>query len=153
MSNWQGKKLQEAREASGLSRFQVAAKLDVTQAVVENWERGDFAPSGKLLADLADLVAIDPTELFEATPQDGYRTHSRISQSTYKEQGQAQAEAELAKLRQQVLDAEDAHAQSVAAYRRADPWDRDRETERMHEAAERLSGLTAKLRAHEVHEA
>jgi transcriptional regulator with XRE-family HTH domain len=151
LSTWRGDQLKAAREAAGLSQFNLATKIDVSQVTIERWEKGEQVPSGAVLADLADAVAIDPTEFFDGTAAQGsYRTHSRISESQHMGPGQAQEQAELAKLRQQVLDAEDSHARALADYRRSDPWDRDREAERLHQAGDLLAALSAKLKAHEA---
>jgi transcriptional regulator with XRE-family HTH domain len=153
VSTFRADQLKAAREAASLSQFNLATKLEVSQARVDEWEKGLAVPSGAVLADLADALAIDPTSLFEAAAQEGkYRTHSKVSTTSYKHAGEAEAEAQLARLRAEVLAAEDAHARSLAAYRASDPWNQDAEAERLRTAGERLAGLSAKLKAFEAPE-
>lgn len=44
------------REAAGLSQFEMAAALNVTQTAVSRWERGDRVPRGKPAQDYARLL-------------------------------------------------------------------------------------------------
>jgi len=49
--------LRALREAAGLSQWQLAIRLGVTEGAVSRWESGDRQPSGRYLATLARLVA------------------------------------------------------------------------------------------------
>jgi len=50
-----GGRLRQAREQKGLTRQFVAKKLGVSVRTFDRWERGDFEPSLKKLARLAEL--------------------------------------------------------------------------------------------------
>jgi DNA-binding transcriptional regulator YiaG len=49
----------EARQAAGLSQFQVAAAVGVTPPAVSLWEAGQRRPSGPAKRLLADVLAVD----------------------------------------------------------------------------------------------
>jgi transcriptional regulator with XRE-family HTH domain len=151
MATFRGDKLREAREQAELSRLQLASVVDVTQSTVEAWESGKQSPSGQLLADLADAVGLDLTELFEKDqPAEGsYRSHSRIGGSTYKQPGQAQEEAELAKLQGDLEEARSAYNRAYKQLRAADSWDNAREMARVQATGDRLAALEVKLKAYE----
>ncbi|MDP9371942.1 MAG: helix-turn-helix domain-containing protein [Chloroflexota bacterium] len=48
--------LRALREAAGLSQWQLAVRLGVTEGVVSRWEAGDRQPNARYLADLARLI-------------------------------------------------------------------------------------------------
>jgi hypothetical protein len=63
--------------------------------------------------------------------------------------GQAQEEAELARLRADFNEAEQDYDEAVRAHRAADPWDNDREVARRKAAGDRLAALRVKLITYE----
>ncbi len=48
--------LRALREAAGLSQWQLAVRLGVTEGAVSRWEAGDRQPNARYLADLARLI-------------------------------------------------------------------------------------------------
>lgn len=61
--------LRELRERSGLTRAQVAKKLNVDLSCVTHWELGDWRPARKYHKKLAKMYGVTVDELFE--PCDG----------------------------------------------------------------------------------
>lgn len=61
--------LRELRERSGLTRAQVAKKLNVDLSCVTHWELGDWRPLRKYHKKLAKMYGVTVDELFE--PSDG----------------------------------------------------------------------------------
>ncbi len=51
--------LRALREAAGLSQWQLAVRLGVTEGAVSRWEAGDRQPNARYLADLARLIGAD----------------------------------------------------------------------------------------------
>ena len=127
---------------------QIAHELNVPVTLVQDWEKGEATPGQAQLGPLADLLAVDIVTFYKASAPT-YRTHSRVSQPTYKEQGEAQREAELAKLRAEVARAEDDNALAYQNWRSADEWSRDRERDILRATGEHLAALSAKLAAFE----
>lgn len=56
-------KLKFLRIRAKLTQAEVAAKLDVDQGSVSNWERGLHKPSAKYRRALAELYGVDESEL------------------------------------------------------------------------------------------
>lgn len=50
--------LRKARDARGLSQADLAARLDVTQGTISNWETGSFTPDPKLWRDIARAYGV-----------------------------------------------------------------------------------------------
>lgn len=53
--------IEKARLDKGMSRSQVARKLEVTEGTVYSWERGNRNPSGANLIALSELFERDPS--------------------------------------------------------------------------------------------
>mgnify|MGYP002562709365 CR=1 FL=1 len=64
-----GKRVQEKREARGLSQAALAARLGVSQSTVGNYEAGISFPKEEVLLRLFDCLETDPNTLF----QDSFR--------------------------------------------------------------------------------
>ena len=58
--------LRELRELSGLTRAQVAKKLNVDLSCVTHWELGDWRPARKYHTKLARMYGVSEKELIEA---------------------------------------------------------------------------------------
>ncbi len=65
------KNLRKLRQSQGLSQEQLAQKLFVTRQAVSNWETGKTQPDTDTLVNIAQILAIDVTELIY-----GKKTHS-----------------------------------------------------------------------------
>ena len=59
--------LRELRERSGLTRAQVAKKLNVDLSCVTHWELGDWRPLRKCHKKLAKMYGVTVDELFESS--------------------------------------------------------------------------------------
>lgn len=59
--------LRELRERSGLTRAQVAKKLNVNLSCVTHWELGDWRPLRKYHKKLAKMYGVTVDELFESS--------------------------------------------------------------------------------------
>ena len=59
--------LRELRERSGLTRAQVAKKLNVDLPCVTHWELGDWRPLRKCHKKLAKMYGVTVDELFESS--------------------------------------------------------------------------------------
>lgn len=59
--------LRELRERSGLTRAQVAKKLNVGLSCVTHWELGDWRPLRKYHKKLAKMYGVTVDELFESS--------------------------------------------------------------------------------------
>lgn len=59
--------LRELRERSGLTRAQVAKKLNVDLSCVTHWELGDWRPLRKYHKKLAKMYGVTVDELFESS--------------------------------------------------------------------------------------
>lgn len=62
--------LRELRERSGLTRAQVAKKLNVDLSCVTHWELGDWRPLRKYHKKLAKMYGVTVDELFESKEED-----------------------------------------------------------------------------------
>lgn len=58
--------LRELRERSGLTRAQVAKKLNVDLSCVTHWELSDWRPARKYHKKLAKMYGVTVDELFES---------------------------------------------------------------------------------------
>lgn len=58
--------LRELRELSGLTRAQVAKKLNVDLSCVTHWELGDWRPARKYHKNLVRMYGVSEKELIEA---------------------------------------------------------------------------------------
>jgi len=59
-------KLRAARGRSGLSQNAVARRAAGFEVdALRNWEQGGTAPKGAALLELADILEVDPRELFD----------------------------------------------------------------------------------------
>ena len=59
-----GKRVQERREAMGLSQAALAKRLGVSQSTVGNYEAGISFPREEVLLRLFDSLETDPNTLF-----------------------------------------------------------------------------------------
>ena len=59
--------LRELRERSGLTRAQVAKKLNVDLSCVTHWELGDWRPLRKYHKKLAKMSGVTVDELFDSS--------------------------------------------------------------------------------------
>lgn len=59
--------MRELRERSGLTRAQVAKKLNVDLSCVTHWELGDWRPARKYHKKLARMYGVTVAELFESS--------------------------------------------------------------------------------------
>lgn len=66
-----GKRIQEQREAMGLSQAALAALLGVSQSTVGNYEAGISFPKEEVLLRLFDCLGVDPNTLFRDSFQAG----------------------------------------------------------------------------------
>ena len=57
-------KIRALREAKGLSQAELAEALGLDQTTVSAWERGVSEPTVFNLRRLADLLGVEPGELF-----------------------------------------------------------------------------------------
>lgn len=58
--------LKELRERSGLTRAQVAKKLNVDLSCVTHWELGDWGPARKYRKTLAKMYGVTVTDIEDA---------------------------------------------------------------------------------------
>jgi transcriptional regulator with XRE-family HTH domain len=56
-------RLAEFRKARGITQVELAQRLDVSQAVISRYERGDLLLHGELIATLAGLLRVSSDEL------------------------------------------------------------------------------------------
>ena len=61
--------LKELRERSGLTRAQVAKKLNVDLSCVTHWVLGDWRPARKYHKKLARMYGVTVAELFESSSE------------------------------------------------------------------------------------
>lgn len=64
-ARFSGSRLVEARECAGMRREEVALRVGRSVYTVASWERGDSTPTAKLIERLADVLGVDPGDLFE----------------------------------------------------------------------------------------
>ena len=69
-----GKRIQECREARGISQSALAKRLGVPQSTVGNYEAGISFPKEEVLLRLFDSLETDPNTLF----QDSFRSGGRV---------------------------------------------------------------------------
>ena len=72
-----GKRIQECREALGISQAALAKRLGVSQSTVGNYEAGISFPKEEVLLRLFDSLETDPNTLFRDSFQSGGRILSR----------------------------------------------------------------------------
>ncbi len=58
-----GKFIAECRKAKGLTQFQLAEKLNITDRAVSKWERGICLPDSSLMLTLCDILGISVNDL------------------------------------------------------------------------------------------
>lgn len=61
------RKMQDLVKKQGLSNKSLAAAVHVNQGTVSRWAKGEAAPSPKFIARLAEVLQVDPSELYVAT--------------------------------------------------------------------------------------
>ena len=61
-------RLTERREAVGLTKSELARRMDVNFSAVFRWETGDAAPAAEKLSPLADVLECSLDYLFGRTP-------------------------------------------------------------------------------------
>lgn len=59
-----GKFIAECRKAKGLTQFQLAEKLDVSDHAVSKWETGNSIPDNELALALCKVLDINVSDLF-----------------------------------------------------------------------------------------
>lgn len=79
MSRTLGKAIVEARQARGMTQFELADKMDVTDKAVSAWERGIACPDIDSFSHLAEVLHVSTDELL-ALPrtQKGFRTKKTV---------------------------------------------------------------------------
>ena len=65
-----GEALQALRKQKGLSQQEFAVLLPVSRSSVANWEADRRLPSASTIAQIADLLEVDVTQLFDAANED-----------------------------------------------------------------------------------
>jgi transcriptional regulator with XRE-family HTH domain len=76
-----GDKIRELREGFGLTQGQLAVSASVSQGYLSQLENGDVKnPSAAVLLRVAQAMAVDPDELFEAAGYPTVRTLRQIYQ-------------------------------------------------------------------------
>lgn len=60
-----GRRIKQAREKSGMSREQLAAKIDVTPSAISNYENDISHPKEPILYKLIDILKVDANFLFQ----------------------------------------------------------------------------------------
>lgn len=60
-----GEKLREIRKQTKLSIYKVARKTHITGTYLATLERGECAPSDRVLLNLSEFYQVDPSELFK----------------------------------------------------------------------------------------
>ncbi|MBL8918243.1 MAG: helix-turn-helix transcriptional regulator [Myxococcaceae bacterium] len=58
-----GRRLSEFRKARGITQVELAERLDVSQAVISRYERGDLLLHGELIATLVGILRVSSDEL------------------------------------------------------------------------------------------
>lgn len=61
------RKMQDLAKKQGLTNRSLAAAVHVNQGTVSRWAKGEAAPSPKFIARLADVLGVDPSELYVVT--------------------------------------------------------------------------------------
>lgn len=56
--------LESLRIQKGLTQTELAKKLGTTTGSVGSWERGEFAPRPKRVPQLAEILGVEPKEIF-----------------------------------------------------------------------------------------
>ena len=62
----QGQRLSELRKASGLSQYQLASRIGVTQSSVGYWEMSEKPPRAEILPKLAHALGVTVEELLNS---------------------------------------------------------------------------------------
>lgn len=79
-----GLKIKELRKERGMTREQVAQRLNVSQREVLNWEKGKAQPDRSLVPELLSLFEVSEHELFSPCKNIAdKRTLLRAVQHTY----------------------------------------------------------------------
>lgn len=55
--------LQATRNRVGVSRFELAKRVGVTERTIARYEKGDTTPTSEMLTTIAHALGIDPREL------------------------------------------------------------------------------------------
>ncbi len=55
--------LRQLREAAGMTRLEVAIRMNVTPGTIYNWERGIREPRGRQLQQLAKLYGVSADDI------------------------------------------------------------------------------------------
>ncbi|MEX7470674.1 MULTISPECIES: helix-turn-helix transcriptional regulator [Mycobacteriaceae] len=58
------RKMQQLAKKQGLTNRSLAAAVHVNQGTVSRWAKGEAAPSPKFIARLAEVLGVDPSELY-----------------------------------------------------------------------------------------
>ncbi|WP_142277717.1 helix-turn-helix domain-containing protein, partial [Mycobacterium timonense] len=61
------RKMSDLAKKQGLSNRSLAAAVNVNQGTVTRWAKGEAAPSPKFIARLAEVLAVEPSELYVVT--------------------------------------------------------------------------------------
>lgn len=67
-----GKRIEECRNALGLSRADLAEKLDVGTNTVFRWEKGERSPSDEMKGKIAEVLSTSVSYLMEGEPIQGF---------------------------------------------------------------------------------
>ena len=65
-----GHRIRQLREANGISRRDLAERLNVDVSSLVGWEAGKRLPRAQLRAKLADVLGSDPVTLFATTAEE-----------------------------------------------------------------------------------
>ena len=68
-----GQVISKQRKAKGMTQFELAEKMEVTDKAVSKWERGEACPDVASLAKLAGVLEVSSDELLALVPVDGTR--------------------------------------------------------------------------------
>ena len=73
-----GRFIAERRKELGLTQFQLAEKLNITDRAVSKWETGRSMPDSALMPELCEVLEISINDLFngEVTPMENYKEKS-----------------------------------------------------------------------------
>ncbi|RFZ63223.1 helix-turn-helix protein [Mycobacterium marinum] len=61
------RKMSDLAKKQGMSNRSLAAAVHVNQGTVTRWAKGEAAPSPKYIARLAEVLGVDPSELYVVT--------------------------------------------------------------------------------------
>lgn len=72
------RKMQTLAKQRGLTNRSIAKAVQANQGTVGRWAKGDAAPSPKFIARLAELLEVDPSELYVVTETERNLSYYRV---------------------------------------------------------------------------